>query len=113
MPGGKDGVEVGGEHDDFFVVVAAPRELRTDDVAGYMSIWYRLQAGFGEKNFDPAGARRFLKRRRGNFGDAYLLIVDPSEIAGEPGQRRAEFRGFSELRSGDANGEGRQASERA
>jgi hypothetical protein len=92
----KDGVEVCGEHHDFSVVCT--REF-TDDVAGFVDLY--VQAGFGEKNFDCGGARRFLKRRRGNFGDAYLLIVDPSEISGEPGQRRAEFRGFSELQSGD------------
>src|SRR5258707_15747733 len=41
----------------------------------------------------------FLKWRRGDFGQAKLLLVDPGKIVGEPGQCRADFRVVGELRA--------------
>src|SRR6266481_4821023 len=92
--GGKDGVEMGGEHDHFFFVCAAQL---ADHVAGLVDLHF--EAGRGEKKLHGGSALRFLKWGRGNFGQARLLLVDPSEIAGKPGQRGAHFGIVSELRA--------------
>ncbi len=92
--GRKDGVEMRGEHDDFFVGDA--RKLG-DDVAGFVD--RDAEAAIGEERPHGVSARRFLKWRRGNFGDADLLLVNPVVIARKPGKRRADFGGFGDLRS--------------
>jgi hypothetical protein len=78
--GGKDGVEMRGEHHDFFVVGAGEF---ADDVAGLVDL--HVESGFGEERSHDAGAGGFLERWRGNFGYADLLIIDPGEILSKPG----------------------------
>src|SRR6266436_2379989 len=92
--GGKDGVEMGGEHDHFFFVCAAQL---ADHVAGLVDLHF--EAGRGEKKLHGGSPLRFLKWGRGNFGQARLLLVYPGEIAGKPGQRGAHFGIVGELRA--------------
>jgi len=74
--GRKNGVEVSGEHYDFFVVGAGEF---ADHIAGFVD--RDFEAAVGEKRFHEFSAGGFLKGRRGNFGDTDLLVIDPAEIA--------------------------------
>jgi len=79
--GREDGVEVRGEHDDFFFISAW--EL-ADYVTGLVNL--NGEAGRGEEGFDGGGTLGLLKWRGGNFCQAGLLVVDPGEIARKPGK---------------------------
>ncbi len=60
---GEDGVEMGGEDDDFFFVGAAEF---ADYVAGFVDLHF--EAGGGEESFYRGGALGFLEWRGGDFG---------------------------------------------
>ena len=85
----ENGVEMRGEHHDFFVGGAGEF---ADDVAGFVD--RDVEAAVGEDRFHGFSARGFLKRRRGNFGDVDLLVVDPAEIAREPIEAPRGLRGI-------------------
>ena len=78
--GRENGVEMSGEHHDFFVRGAGEF---ADDVAGFVDRDFEAAIG-QEIALTASRARGFLKRRRGNFGDVNLLIVDPAQIARKP-----------------------------
>ena len=50
-----------------------------------------IEADSGQQNFDGGGAVGFLKRRRGNFGEARLFVVDPGAMRAEPIERRTNL----------------------
>src|SRR5258708_26713023 len=58
--GGKDGVQMRGEYDDFLFICAAQF---ADDVAGFIDL--NFEAGGREKRSHGDGALGFLKRRGG------------------------------------------------
>ena len=88
----KDRVEMRGEHHDFFFVHAAQF---ADHIADGVDL--NVQAGSREKSLKRCRALAFLKRRRGNFGETHLLLIDPIQIGREPSQCRAHLRVFAEL----------------
>ncbi len=67
------------DDDDFLFVHTAQF---ADDVARLVDL--HRQSGFGQQIFDGRGALRFLIRRRGDFRDVCLLVVDPENIGSEP-----------------------------
>jgi len=85
--GRKNGVEVRRNNDNFFFI-RTPQF--PDDVAGLVDV--RWQASFSQQLFDRRCALRFLKRRRRDFRDACLLVVDPRNIGREPIESRADPR---------------------
>src|SRR5579863_10344986 len=91
--GGKNGVQVRGENDQFFVGAAAQE---AGDVAGFVG--GNFEAHGGEKDFHGGGAFCFLKSRRGKFGEARLLVVNPSTMVGEPCQGGEDLRIRGQLR---------------
>src|SRR5216683_1111394 len=67
------------DDDNLFFIHAAQF---ADNIAGLVDL--DRETGFGQQGFDRGGALRFLKRRRRDFRNARLLVVDPGNIGSEP-----------------------------